>query len=336
MKHTKESLFALLEEYENEHGVLPTRDGTRGTIIPESPFKTIFGGYTNGRREYEVWKRCREYDSNISVKDGLIETLKKNLSEDELKLLVKSSSTENPNKRKFSAPIEKECFKFIATGDSHIGHSLFRDDWFNYMVDVGVKENVDWMYHTGDILEGMSGRPGHVYELSQIGFEAQFSKAKSLFKEIPFNIKAIEGNHDGWGMIKGDVGVSVGCRLEESLDNFIFMGHQEADDIIGKIKIKLWHGNDGASYAYSYRTQKFVEMLTGGEKPNILLAGHAHKSIFYETRNVHVFETGTTCQQTGFMRGKKLAAHCGFWIVTCYTDGESIVRLVPEWYPLFK
>lgn len=334
MNYTREDLFNILEQYESEHGGLPSRDGTRGTIIPETPFKTIFGGYAKGKLEYEIWKRNKT-DNVIDNRDTLIEQLKKNLSEDELRLLVKSSSTENPANRKFQAPIEKECFKFIATGDSHIGHSKFRDDWWNYMIEVGVRENVDWMYHTGDILEGMSGRPGHVYELENIGFEAQFNHAKQLMKDIPFKIKGIEGNHDGWNTIKGDIGLSVGARLEESLDNFIYMGHQEADDVVGGIKIKLWHGNDGASYAYSYRTQKFVEMLSGGEKPNILLAGHAHKSIFYETRNVHVFETGTLCSQTSFMRGKKLAAHIGFWVVTCYTDGHSLIRIVPEWYPFY-
>jgi hypothetical protein len=76
-------------------------------------------------------------------------------------------------------------------------------------------------------------------------------------------------------------------------------------------------------------------MLSGGEKPHILLAGHAHKSFFYETRNVHVFETGTTCMQTGFMRGKKLAAHTGFWIVDVWTNENGISRIRPEWTPFY-
>jgi len=593
-----------------------------------------------------------EQPKKSDSKDKLLEQLKNNLSESELKTILDSSRFQVSHKKVFQVPLEKDSFKFIATSDTHIGHKKFREDWWDYMISVGLEEEVDWIYHVGDIVEGMSGRPGHVYELSEIGFEAQFGKARKLFEECPIQIKAITGNHDclsedtevltsnGWKfyeqlsvgdkilsltkdgsykwdsvnevlvkdfsgdllhfknqhidmlvtpnhrvlvqnrkivkgekyewtdptyqlakdligrkripvssfvnnvsgcglnddeikllgwlvtdgtikngncviyqskditgileildnlcvdykvrvvdrdikeicgkklikkclpqniitfkydlpdkfpfpdvcfdfsskqfdmffdsvikadgckykhtdnawilygtkeflsniqilcvlngyrgvlvydnrgcprlnisrsksaefdvktvknevpytgkvwclsvpetnfmvrrngkpfftgncwlMQKGDVGVDVGARLEDSCSNFTHMGPQEADELVGGIKIKLWHGLDGASYATSYRSQKFVEQLTGGEKPHILLCGHAHKSIYHQIRNVSVFECGTLCEQTTFMRGKKLAAHTGFWVVTVDTDGESITRIKPEWFPLFK
>jgi predicted phosphodiesterase len=341
--YTKEDLVKILDKLVDEIGQFPTRRELRASGVSENPFFRIFGNLTNAKEWYvkntKENKPFLEEDDEprvSTVKDGLIETLKKNLTEDELKALVQSTSVQvhKPLAKKviFS---ETGHFKFIATGDSHIGHNKFREDWWNFMVERGIEEKVDFMYHTGDILEGMSGRPGHIYELDQIGFEAQFAKAKALIQDIPFEVRFVTGNHDNWYAGKADQGINVGKRLEESLDNVVFLGDGEADDIVNGIKVKLWHGNDGASYALSYRTQKFVEMLTGGEKPHILLAGHAHKSVFYENRNVHVFETGTTCGQSNFMRGKKLAAHTGFWIVDVWTNAKGISRIRPEWYPFY-
>lgn len=323
--------------YVCKHNRLPTRRSIR-EFVSDSVFYKTFGSFTKAIEVYTSLKESNTSNSKPKndVKDSLIETLKRNLSEYELKTLVASTSIKAYKPKIISQSVlENSHFKFLATGDSHIGHKQFREDWWNLMIQRAIDEKVDFAYHTGDILEGMSGRPGHVYELSEIGFEAQFTRARRLIQDVPFDIKFCQGNHDSWFSGKADQGICVGARLEEALDNFIFLGIDEADDIVNGVKIKLWHGNDGSSYAISYRTQKFVEMLYGGEKPNILLAGHSHKSLFYETRNVHVFETGTTCMQSSFMRGKKLAAHTGYWIVDVWTNNEGITRIRPEWNPFY-
>ncbi len=333
---TKQELLDFLKEYEEENGKLPTRDEIRGSGV-EYKFTKEFGSFSEAKFYYLAKKDDQNFEKKkLDSKDVLLEKLKNQLSEFEIKTILESSRFQEVEKKKFHVALDKESFKFIAIGDTHIGHKKFREDWWDYMIDKGIEEEVDWMYHTGDIVDGMSNRPGHIYELSELGFEAQFGKVKSLFKEVPFQIKAITGNHDCYYMGKADQGVDIGQRLEESLDNFSYMGIQECDEYVGGIKIKLWHGLDGSAYANSWRTQKFIEALSSNDKPDILLAGHAHKSIYHTVRNVAAFETGTLCEQTMFMRGKKLQAHTGFWIITVDTDGESIIRLKPEWFPLFK
>lgn len=333
---TKQELLDFLKEYEEENDKLPTRDSIREKGL-EYQFTKEFGSFSEAKFYYLAKKDDQNFEKKkLDSKDVLLEKLKNQLSEFEIKTILESSRFQEVEKKKFHVALDKESFKFIAIGDTHIGHKKFREDWWDYMIDKGIEEEVDWMYHTGDIFEGMSNRPGHIYELSELGFEAQFEKTKSLFKDVPFPIKAITGNHDDWYKGKADQGIDVGSRLSEALDNFTYMGSQEADEFVGGVVVKMWHGNDGSQYSTSYRTQKFVENLTGGDKPNILLAGHAHKSIYHTVRNVSVFETGTLCEQTQFMRGRKLAAHTGFWIITVDTDGESIIRLKPEWFPLFK
>lgn len=273
--------------------------------------------------------------NSVSTKKYTMLEKLSDLSESELQAVLASSKS--PEFARESIEWSDESFKILVMSDTHIGHSKFKEDGWWRMADLAEREGVDFAYHVGDILEGMSGRPGHVYELSEIGFEAQFGKACELIEQFPVPIRGITGNHDLWYMGKADIGLNVGDRLAESLPGqWIHLGNEEADQKIGNVKQKLWHGRDGSSYASSYRTQKFVESLSGGEKPHILYAGHAHKSIYHRCRNVHVFESGTICGQTGFMRHKKLEAHMGFWINEIFQNDEGVERIKMEWIPFFE
>ena len=228
-----------------------------------------------------------------------------------------------------------ESVKFIACGDTHWGHKKSSPDFWWRLCDMAAKENVSSILHAGDILEGMSGRPGHVYELDAIGFDAQIELAASYLKQAPCSIKAIDGNHDAWYQEKGDIGLISGKQLASMVPNFTHLGQDEATITVNGLKIMMWHGRDGASYALSYRLQKFVEGLSGGEKPHILLSGHAHKSVHIDCRNVQAFEVGTGCAQTKFMRGKKLAAHVGFWVIEAFPNDTGLERIRAEWVPTY-
>ncbi len=336
--YSKEDLLAKLAEISEMIGKVPTQRELRDYGITEDPYYRVFGNYSNAKQELidGGYIKGKMHQAKVRAedreKDGLIEQLKGNFSVDELKAMVASAKGERPEQHR--NPIHTKVtgrFKVLVTGDWHVGHNKFREDWFYSMIDNAVSEKVDFCWHTGDILEGMSTRPGHVYELDCIGFEAQFAKAKRLIGDCPFPVRAIVGNHDLWSQQKADQGINVGLRLAESLDNFEYLGIHEATELVNNIKVLLWHGQDGSAYSISYRTQKFIENLQGGEKPNILLAGHSHKSLFYETRNVHVLETGTLCEQTGFMRNKKLAAHTGYWILDVYYGDYGVVKIIPQW-----
>lgn len=231
----------------------------------------------------------------------------------------------------------KSSYKTIACGDTHWGHVKAKPDWWWRLCDKADKEKADSIWHAGDITEGMSGRPGHVYELNAVGVMAQAELAAGFIEQAPVIVEGITGNHDNWA--HKAVGFDLGTWLETRCPGkFRYLGPDEADIEINGIKVKLWHGGDGASYATSYRTQKFVEGLSGGDKPHILFSGHAHKSIYHECRNVQCFEVGTLCGQTGWMRGKKLAAHTGFWMVEFWpaSDGSGLERIRQEWVPFYE
>lgn len=336
--YSKEQLLEILADYEKQFDKIPNQRELRQFGVTDDPYRRVFGTFSAAQNEYRHWKgvSADQLVPEVPVsQDKLLEALRANLSDAELKAIVASSGGTASKPKLKHTPYETGYAKFLLVSDTHIGHSKFREDWWDAMVERATNEEVQFAFHVGDILEGMSTRNGHVYELDAIGFEAQFAKAKRLIGKCPFPVRAIIGNHDEWYIGKADQGTNVGIRLEEALDNFEYLGAQEADVEVENVKIKLWHGTDGSSYAISYRGQKIVESLDGGDKPHILLTGHDHKSIFFQTRNVHIIGAGTLCEQTGFMRGKKLAAHRGYWIVEFWSNESGLVRIRPEWCPFY-
>ena len=226
-------------------------------------------------------------------------------------------------------------FRIGAMSDLHIGHKCFSSLRLEQAFDEFRKREVDMVTISGDITEGMSNRPGQIYELDHLGFDAQKHEAIRLLGQwTDTDVYMIDGNHDRW-FLKSN-GAIIVKDIAEALDNYHFLGHDEGDiSLDGRATIKLWHGEDGNSYALSYRLQKIIESMSGGEKPNVLIAGHVHKYANIFERNVWCVSAGCLESQTKWMRGKRLAAHVGFCILDVWVGKRGVTRFQVEWYPFY-
>jgi len=268
-----------------------------------------------------------------------LDELLTNLSDTERQQLIKSlGGIDNSSIRRHRHQFPKNHAKFGYISDSHIGHKQFKERLFSLAMTTFKKEGIETCYHAGDILEGMSGREGHIYELDKIGFQAQIGYAEELIKAFPeIHIFGIDGNHDEWYQNKNNAGIVVGEELEKRVGNYHFLGSMEADVELAKnVRLKLFHARDGTAYAASYKIQKLIESLTGGQKPNIILSGHYHKHLTLWNRNIFGVEAGTLCDQTNFMKGKKLAAHMGFGMINVWYNSKGLTRIDHTFVPYFE
>lgn len=170
------------------------------------------------------------------------------MTEDEAILALRSLKRGfRPSKPK-AVTISGKSFAFGYLSDPHIGHKQFQPKLFDYMIKYFKREKPDFILNPGDHLEGMSGRPGHIYEMTHIGFHQQFEYAKGLYSQLDaFTHYGIDGNHDQWYFKKNDGGVVVGEEFQKSLKNYHHLGQDEGDLVVGGIKIKLYHGGDGTA-----------------------------------------------------------------------------------------
>jgi len=262
---------------------------------------------------------------------------KSGLTAKELGVLLKSPEPGKP-KRIYNHSTSRREIAFGIVSDTHIGQEKFDEALFASAGKVFRKEGIEKVYHAGDILEGMSGREGQIYELKQIGFQQQIEEAERLMKKYwnGFNVYGINGNHDLWYKKKNNGGLDVGKELELRVPNYHHLGDEEADIKLGPgVVMKLFHPGDGTAYATSYKMQKAMEAFEGGKKPQILVEGHYHKALYMFNRNIHGIEAGTLCGQTGWMRGKKIPAHKGFWIVKANIGQKGITKFEPTFYPAY-
>ena len=278
----------------------------------------------------------RDYKNALGYETEVIKLLKEigsQYSKKELQAIAKGGSISAPIRRIPRIDFDGEHIKFGFLSDTHIGSLFFKEDLLLQAFEEFKKEKVEFICHAGDVSEGMSNRPGHIYELSQFGYDQQKEECLRLLKQWEGPWYLCDGNHDRW-FIKSSGSIIVKDICKE-LDKAEFLGHDNGQIFLNGVQVMLWHGEDSNSYAISYRLQKIVEAFSGGTKPNLLLAGHTHKQGYFFERNIHVISGGCIQLQTDWMKGKRIAAHPGFWIIDIWIGKNSINKICPTWYPFY-
>jgi len=281
-------------------------------------------------------RKAKEFGITTVDKGKIISQIIQNYTDKELEAIAKGGRIVPGYSKVPIVSFEGERIRIGAMTDTHLGHIKMPPERIYQAFDEFKKAKVDFITHSGDVTEGMSNRPGQIYELTHLGYDLQKALAIEVFGQwTDTPIYAIDGNHDRW-FLKSN-GAKIVKDIAESLPNFNFIGHDEGDiSLKGKAILKLWHGEDGNSYALSYRLQKIMESLTGGEKPNAMIAGHVHKYVEIFERHVHCTSVGSMQSQTAWMRGKRIAAHTGFGIIDYWVNNSGICQKTSTWKPFYS
>jgi DNA polymerase II small subunit/DNA polymerase delta subunit B len=283
----------------------------------------------------KVKNKSRKQQPIDEHRQTLIERIAERYTDKELKALLDESF--RPQSLSTEYNFSGESIKIGVLSDPHIGSKYTDESRVTAALEEMKRQGVKLVVMPGDLTEGMSGRDGHIYELKHIGYQAQRDAVVRLIEPFTkhMSFKMISGNHDLWFAQKANMGALIVKDICDILDNCEYIGEHEGTVWINGVDVRLWHGGDGASYALSYRSQKIIESLSGGEKPGILITGHDHKQGYFFIRNIHAFSGGCIQSQSQWMRGKKIAAHCGFWILEPTIKDAEIKRMKSEFIPFY-
>lgn len=281
-------------------------------------------------------REARRRGMPISERGATISQIANSYSDKELDAIAKGGRIVPGYGKVPIISFEGHRIRIGAITDTHVGHEKSPPERVYQAFEEFKKEGVDFVIHAGDVTEGMSNRPGHIYELTELGYDNQKTAAIKMFSQwTDTDIYAIDGNHDRW-YIKSN-GAKIVKDIDDAIKNFHFIGHDEGDiSLKGKAVLKLWHGEDSSSYALSYRLQKLLESMTGGEKPNAIITGHTHKYVNIFERHVYTTSIGCIQSQTPWMRSKRLAAHTGFAIFDYWVNDSGICKMAHTWYPFYS
>ena len=266
-------------------------------------------------------------------KKKLLQDIADKYSDSELLAISKGSQELEQGRKTLSFDGEK--VSFYAFTDTHFGSKYTNLDNYKSMCDViNNDKDCQFVVHCGDVTEGMSNRQGHIYELTHLGFEEQKEHSVEMLDMIKAKKYMISGNHDRWFFKQN--GADIVKQICAECQDAEFLGHDEGDLVVNGARIKLWHGLDGSSYATSYRLQKLIESFTGGQKPNVLICGHTHKQGYFFERHIHAITAGCIESQSKWMRGKKLAAHTGFWKISMTVQKKFVTSFTTTWFPFYE
>ena len=197
------------------------------------------------------------------------------------------------------------------------------------------KEGITKVYHAGDVVAGVNVYKGQNNELKVWGMDNQAEYVRKQYPKVDgMTTYFITGNHDN--SFLNDAGADIGLLIESKRGDMVYLDQIEADvKLAQNVKMRLWHGGGGSAYALSYKGQRLVASLEGGNKPNIILAGHYHQPFYMDYRNVHYLQGGAYERQSIWLKRIGIQPACTAWIVECHVNNGSVNRFKPELLKFF-
>lgn len=229
----------------------------------------------------------------------------------------------------YELPNNLEHLKLLLISDTHLCSKYDRLDILRYLYDKAEDKGIKHILHSGDFTDGKSNRPEHIYELKELSYDGQVEYCVEKYPTFSGKTYVISGNHDNWWY--KSIGSEIVKSIAKQRDDIIYLGSDVADMKIGKLKIRLFHGNGGNSYAKSYKIQKYLDIIPLNEKPDILQTGHIHQAFYYKQDNTHCLQTGCLEDLTPYARSLGFSGEktC-WWLDIDFDDKGNIYSIKPE------
>lgn len=221
----------------------------------------------------------------------------------------------------YKVPSMADKVKLLLISDTHLASKYDRVDILNYLYDKAESRHVDYVFHSGDLCEGLSGRPQQIYELKECSYTGQRDYVIEKYPKSDIPTYVIAGNHDLWWVKQcgADIVKDI-CLHREDLH---YLGSDCEDIMIGKLRVRMYHGAKGSSYAKSYRLQKYLDAIPSEELPHILQTGHIHQAFYMKQGKTHCFQTSCLQDLTPYERSLGMNNDKSVWWVDVYMDNKG-------------
>lgn len=221
----------------------------------------------------------------------------------------------------YEIPNNLDHLKLLLISDTHLASKYDRLDILKYLYAKAEDMGVNYVLHSGDVTEGLSGRPQQLYELKEASYTGQRDYVIDKYPESDIPTYMIAGNHDLWWIRhSGSDIVKDICNHREDLH---YLGSDCEDLKIGKLKIRLYHGKGGSAYAKSYKLQKYLDAIALEERPHILQTGHTHQAFYMKQDKTHCFQTSCLQDLTPFERSMGFSNDKSVWWVDIDMDNKG-------------
>ena len=234
-----------------------------------------------------------------------------------------------PNDDIYEIQHKLEKLKLLLISDTHLASKYDRLDILRYLYHKAEDKEINYVLHSGDLTDGLSGRPQQLYDLKEISYTGQRDYVIDKYPKSEIPTYFIAGNHDLWW--NRQCGADICRDIANQRQDLHYLGSDCADLKIGNLKVRLYHGKGGGAYAKSYKIQKYLDAIPIQEKPNILQTGHVHQAFYYKQDKTHCFQTSCLQDLTPFERsmGFNNDKSC-WWVDVEFDDKGNVYSITPK------
>lgn len=345
-RHRVRCLLGLVRTVQDRPGA-PTKpkDESKPTVVtyPDALDPILRGSLI--RKLRNGWRNIHNLSADLRCPVEVLETIIGHLQEsgyivqqDRHRFRIERSPEPAGKCWTDKAPLLRDGWRKIGiVSDSHMCSKFCRLDVLEAAYDHFKEERITDVYHAGNLVDGEC--PFNRYDLLAHGVTDQALYTLDHYPQRSgITTHFITGEcHEGWwGKREGiDFGRYLSLEAaDRGRKDLHYLGFLEADVSLpgpegtGSM-MRVFHPGGGSAYAISYKPQKIVESLQGGEKPAVMIVGHYHKLAgAMNIRNVWVILAGCTMDQNAFMRKQQIEAHIGFLVLEMQQDAKGAIRRI--------
>ena len=220
----------------------------------------------------------------------------------------------------YQIPNNLEHIKLLLISDTHLANKYDRLDILRYIYEKASENGTQYVLHSGDLTDGFK-RDEQVYQLKEASYTGQRDYVIDKYPKSDIPTYLIAGNHDLWWYKK--CGADICKDISNNREDIHYLGSDCEDLQIGKLKIRLFHGIGGGSYAKSYKLQKYLDSIPMEERPHILQTGHIHQAFYMKQGKTHCFQTSCLQDMTPYERSNGFNNDKSCWWVDITMDNKG-------------
>jgi len=191
----------------------------------------------------------------------------------------------------FDITSDKSHLKIGFLGDTHLASISDDIDSLNQVYDIAEDKQIDYMFHCGDLTEGVLGIPNFEDDLKEDTYFGQVKYVIDRYPRYSGKTYIVAGNHDDyWTMLSGREIIS---DISSGRSDIIYLGGDRRLVNINGLKIQIMHGNYDPITNGHYNISKYIKQIPILERPHILHFGHKHTSYYDIRGNTHLVRSGS-------------------------------------------
>lgn len=181
-------------------------------------------------------------------------------------------------KRLIEKEIPRNYLKLLAIADTHLGCYQDRRDILDYLANKVIQNDVDYVIHCGDVVDGVSSFQDQLDNLRYYSFEMQSQYFIENYPEFGVPTIMISGNHDGWW--KNYIDKDIIKYISKNRDDIEYLGGSDGIFKVNDYTMLMMHGHKS--------NQKIFERYQYYDI-DLAFRGHSHTHVVkYPDNIVHI------------------------------------------------